>query len=211
MLDAFFLLHGGLLWPGKASLGSLFFPISTLVLSIHESLFNLENRKAYPTWNWKSVRIALFWFRSTCMSFGLTDIVQADHHHHSKRGQLPISTCAVQELGDVHSVNTFVKRDLGFHGRIGNNIFLSYGDTMYSDSNYSDKFRGMTSDSIALATRDPLEVMDINLSDQGYPQQFCPIMVEYGEDPSTYALGITNVIETSPGQGAESLSFREAR
>ena len=124
-------------------------------------------------------------------------------HHHYKRGQLPISTCAVQELGDVHSKNTFVKRDLGFQGRIGNNIFLSYGDTMYSDSSYSDEFRGMTSDSIALATHDPLEVMDIGLNDQGYPQQFCPIMAEYGEDPSTHALGITNVIETYPGQGAE--------
>jgi hypothetical protein len=103
-----------------------------------------------------------------------------------------------------------VKRDLGFQGRIGNNIFLSYGDTMYSDSNYSDEFRGMSSDSIALATHDPLEVVDVNLNDQGYPQQFCPVMVEYGEEPSTYAVGITNVIETSPGQGAGSLSIREA-
>jgi len=74
---------------------------------------------------------------------------------------------------------------------------------MYSDSSYGDEFRGMTSDSIALATHDPLEVMDIGLNDQGYPQQFCPIMAEYGEEPSTYALGITNVIETYPGQGAE--------
>jgi hypothetical protein len=146
------------------------------------------------------------------MSFGLINIAQAVpvYHHHCKRGQLPISTCAVQELGDVHSVNTFVKRDLGFQGRIGNNIFLSYGDTMYSDSNYGDKFRGMSSDSIALATHDPLKVMDVNLNDQGYPQQFCPIMMEYGEDASTHALGITNVIETYPGQGAASLSIREA-
>jgi hypothetical protein len=107
----------------------------------------------------------------------------------------------------VHSVNTFVKRDLGFQGRIGNNIFLSYGDTMYSDSSYSDEFRGMTSDSIALATHDPLEVRDINLDGQGHPQQFCPIMAECGEESSTHALGITNVIETYPGQGAEVKAF----
>jgi hypothetical protein len=151
------------------------------------------------------VRIALFRFISICVSFGLTGIVQAVpvSHHHRERGQLPISTCAVQELGDVHSGNTFVKRDLGFQGRIGNNIFLSYGDTMYSDSSYSDEFRGMTSDSIALATHDPLEVRDINLDGQGHPQQFCPIMAECGEESSTHALGITNVIETYPGQGAE--------
>jgi hypothetical protein len=133
------------------------------------------------------------------------------HHHHSKRGRVSISTYAIEQLGDVHSVNTFVKRDLGFQGRIGNNIFLSYGDTMYSDPGYSNQFRGMTSDSVALATHDPLQVMDVNLNDQGYPQQFCPIMAEYGEEPSTYALGITNIIETYPGQGTGRLSIREAR
>jgi hypothetical protein len=135
--------------------------------------------------------------------FGLIDIIQVgpiDQHH--KRGQLPISICAVHQLGDVRSKNTYVKRDLGFQGRIGLNIFLTYGDTMYSDLTYSDGFRGMTSNSMALATHDPLAVVDIDLNSQGYPQQFCPIMAEYGEDPSTYALGITNVVETYPGHGA---------
>jgi hypothetical protein len=142
---------------------------------------------------------------------GLTDILQAVHvnTHHHKRGQLPISACAVQELGNVYSETTHVKRDLGFQGRIGSNIFLSYGDTMYSDRTYSDEFRGMTSDSIALATHDPLGVLDIDLDDQGYPQQFCPVMAEYGEDSSTYAVGITNIVETYPGQGA--LQFRGIR
>jgi hypothetical protein len=139
--------------------------------------------------------------------FGLIDIIQAGPIDYDlKRGQLPISTCAVHELGDVRSKTTYVKRDLGFQGRIGHNIFLSYGDTMYSDLTYSDGFRGMTSDSMALATHNPLAVMDIDLNDQGYPQQFCPIMAEYGEDSSTYALGITNVVETYPGQGCASTS-----
>ena len=62
----------------------------------------------------------------------------------------------VDFLGDVHSATTFVKRDLGFAGQVGKHILLSYGYTMYSDENYSDQFRGMTSDSVALATHDPL-------------------------------------------------------
>jgi hypothetical protein len=146
----------------------------------------------------------MFWIIFGCTLFVLVDILQAspshDHHHH-KRGQLPISACAVQELGNVSSETTYVKRDLGFAGRIGQNYFLSYGDTLYTNSTYTDVFMGMTSDSVALATQDPLEVIDVNLNDQGYPQQFCPIMAEYGEDSSTYALGITNVVETYPGQG----------
>jgi hypothetical protein len=137
------------------------------------------------------------------MLFGLIDVFQVEPtpSHQQERGQLPISTCAVQELGDVQSMTTFVKRDLGFPGRLGCNIFLSYGDTMYSNSTYSDEFRGMVNDSIAMATHVPLEVMDIHLNAQGYPRQFCPIMAEYGEDPATHALGITNIVETYPGQG----------
>ena len=94
-----------------------------------------------------------------------------------------------------------MKRDLGFAGQIGNYYLLSYGDTLYSDNAYSDTWRGMTSDSVALATQDPLRVVDVNLNDQGYPQQFCPIADQYGENLSTCGLGITNVVETYPGQG----------
>jgi hypothetical protein len=145
----------------------------------------------------------MLWQIFPYLFFGLTDVLQAVPilSHHQKRGQLPISACAVQELGNVQSMTTYVKRDLGFQGRLGCNVFLSYGDTLYSDSTYDDSFRGMTSDSVALATHDPLAVIDINLNEQGYPQQFCPIMAEYGEDPATYALGITNIVETYPGQG----------
>ena len=122
-------------------------------------------------------------------------------HHHHKRGQLPISVHCVEELGDVHSETTFVKRDLGFQGQIGENILLSYGDTLWSDAAYSDTFRGITSDSAAWATHNVTAVVDPNLNAQGYPQQFCPTLPEYGEDQSTYALGITNAVETYPGQG----------
>ena len=132
-----------------------------------------------------------------------------DTTHHSQAGPeedtSPSSTVAlsvecVDFLGDVHSATTFVKRDLGFAGQIGKYILLSYGDTMYSDEHYSDQFRGMTSDSVALATHDPLVVVDSGLKD-GYPPQFCPIVSHYGEEMSKCALGITNVVETHPDEG----------
>lgn len=131
--------------------------------------------------------------------------------HQHKRGQLPLSVSSVQFLGDVHSENTYVLRDLGFAGQIGEHVFLSYGDTLWSDVNYSDKFRGITSDSMALATHNPLEVLDFNLNSQGYPPQFCPILEEYGEDPSTYAVGITNVVETCADQGEQSIRMHNQR
>jgi len=112
-----------------------------------------------------------------------------------------IQVSCVDFLGNVYSSNTYVKRDLGFQGRLGRHILLSYGDTMYSDANYSDTWRGMTSDSIALATHDPLIVVDPILNDDGYPPQFCPLMDDLNEDPAECALGITNIVETHPGQG----------
>lgn len=153
----------------------------------------------------------MLWQTYPYIFFGLIGLLQAVHiqGHHQKRGQLPIAIYATHELGKVQSETTYVKRDLGFQGQLGCNVFLSYGDTMYSDSNSSDEFRGMTSDSIALATHDPLEVIDVALNEEGYPQQFCPIMAEYGEDSSTYALGITNVVETYPGEGVLRKSIGE--
>ena len=141
-----------------------------------------------------SVFITTFWT--------LISVIQASSlHHYHKRGQLPISVSSVRELGDVHSETTYVARDLGFAGQIGNYVLLSYGDTLYSDATYNATFRGMTSDSMALATHDPLKVRDISLNRDGYPQQFCPIMGIYNETAAEYALGITNVVETYPDQG----------
>ncbi|KAJ9495287.1 hypothetical protein H2202_009315 [Exophiala xenobiotica] len=114
-----------------------------------------------------------------------------------------VNIVCVDFLGDVHSATTYVKRDLGFQGQLGSYILLSYGDTMYSDANYSDTWRGMTSDSLALATHNPLVVVDPVLNEQGYPPQFCPLISDYGEDPADCALGITNVVQTSgSGSGA---------
>ena len=113
-----------------------------------------------------------------------------------------INCVDVEFLGDVHSATTFVKRDLGFQGQLGQYVLLSYGDTMWSDANYSDTWRGMSSDSVALATQDPLTVIDPVLGDNGYPPQFCPLMSSYGEDPSECSAGITNVVQTtSPDKG----------
>jgi hypothetical protein len=131
----------------------------------------------------------------------LIGFVQAGPVQTEGRGRLPISVSSAKLLGNVHSLSTHVKRDLGFQGKIGPHVLLTYGDTMYSDSNYTDTWRGMTSDSMAYATHDPLQVLDVDLNGQGYPKQFCPLEKAYGEDASACAMGITNVVETTPGQG----------
>jgi hypothetical protein len=125
--------------------------------------------------------------------------------NYQKGGRLPISVARAKLLGNVHSLTTHVKRDLGFQGRIGDHVLLTYGDTLYSDANYTDNWRGMTSDSMAYATHNPLEVLDVGLNDQGYPGQFCPIENIYGEEAAQCAMGITNVVETHPGQGGQDL------
>ena len=126
------------------------------------------------------------------------------HLQPHKRGQLPLSVSSTKFLGDVHSSTTYVNRDLGFAGQVGSYVLLSYGDTLYTDANYSTTpipFRGIVSDSVAFATHDPLTVLDVNLNNASYPQQFFPLLSGYGEDPSTSAIGITNVVETYPGIG----------
>jgi hypothetical protein len=120
---------------------------------------------------------------------------------HHKRGQLPVSVARTELLGNVRSLTTHVKRDLGFQGKIGEHVLLTYGDTMYSDANYTDTWRGMTSDSMAYATHNPLEVLDVGLNREGFPGQFCPIEKTFGEDAAQCAMGITNVVETDYGQG----------
>ncbi|OAL40337.1 hypothetical protein AYO20_00073 [Fonsecaea nubica] len=113
-----------------------------------------------------------------------------------------IGIVCVDAIGDVHSSTTYVKRDLGFQGQIGQYVLLSYGDTLYSDANYSDTWRGMTSDSVAIATQNPLVVVDPILDPNGFPPQFCPLISSFGEDAATCALGITNVVETTmPNEG----------
>ena len=122
---------------------------------------------------------------------------------HHKRGKLPVSIAGAEFLGNVRSVTTHVKRDLGFQGKIDDHVLLTYGDTMYSDANYTDTWRGMTSDSMAYATQNPLKVLDVGLNEQGYPSQFCPVEKRFGEDAAECAMGITNVVETTTGQGCQ--------
>jgi hypothetical protein len=144
----------------------------------------------------------MYWTIAIYFFLDLTTYAQAGPvHNHHKRGQLPVSVSSVKLLGNVRSSTTHVKRDLGFQGRIGNHVLLTYGDTLYSDANYTDIWRGMTSDSMAYATHNPLEVLDVGLNDQGFPGQFCPLEKTYGEEAAECAMGITNVVETDPGQG----------
>lgn len=59
----------------------------------------------------------------------------------------------------------------------------------------------MTSDSIGRATEDPLVVEDIHVGSNGFPEQWCPVLSQYGEQMSTDAMGITSICETQPGEG----------
>lgn len=151
----------------------------------------------------------MFFLARVCALSILTLQTQAGPVQTDKRpGRLPVTVARAEFLGDVRSLTTHVKRDLGFQGKIGNHTMLTYGDTMYSDINYTDTWRGMTSDSMAFATHNPLEVLDVGLNNQGYPRQFCPLASKYDEDPATCAMGITNVVETYPGQGISLLHTR---
>ncbi|KAK5083527.1 hypothetical protein LTR05_006029 [Lithohypha guttulata] len=107
----------------------------------------------------------------------------------------------VTELGNVLSTSAFVKRDLGFQGQLGSYILLTYGDTMFSDAEGSDQFRGMTCNSVAVAGKHPTKVLDPRLDQDGFPHCFLRPSEQYNEDPSVYALGLTNVVEISPGKG----------
>jgi len=117
----------------------------------------------------------------------------------------------VTELGNVSSSNTFVKRDLGFQGKLGNYVLLTYGDTMFSDIDGSDQWRGMTCNSAAIAADGPTIVFDPVLNENNYPHCFLKPTEEYGEDPSVYALDITNVVEISPGEGEGASNRQEVR
>lgn len=111
----------------------------------------------------------------------------------------------VVELGDVRSASTYVKRDLGFQGKLGPHILLSYGDTLFSDASGSDEFRGMTCNSTAIACDEPTCVLDPVLDHNNYPRSLLQPSSKYGEDPSVYSLGITNVVETTPGEGTKQM------
>jgi hypothetical protein len=148
----------------------------------------------------------MYWVIFVQVFLDLMTLAQAGPvHKHRKRGQLPVSVAGVKLLGNVRSLTTYVKRDLGFQGKIGDHVLLTYGDTIYSDANYTTAWQGMTSDSMAYATHNPLEVLDVGLNEQGYPGQFCPVVKSYKEDAGECAMGITNVVETNPGRGSAHL------
>ena len=143
----------------------------------------------------------------SCLTAGLQAHPLTNTTTSSSKQPRPLTVANVSFLGEVHSISTTVKRDLGFQGQLGPYVLLTYGDTLYTNVTFAsqdisnDTFRGMTSDSMALATHDPLQVIDPVLDSRGYPPQFCPTHKEYNEDPSDCALGITNVVETNPGEG----------
>jgi hypothetical protein len=115
---------------------------------------------------------------------------------------LPVKVQSSTLLGDIRSRTTHCVRDNGFQGRIGDHVIISYGDTIFRNKSYKSEWLGMTSDSVALATSNPLEVEDVNLDSKGWPEQFCQLNPRWHkENPGDDAMGITNVVETTPGKG----------
>ncbi|KAK9372339.1 uncharacterized protein V1513DRAFT_427659 [Lipomyces chichibuensis] len=117
------------------------------------------------------------------------------------KGTLPPAVVSDTFLGHIHSTTTYCIRDNGFNGSIGNITLLTYGDTLYRDSNYSNKFRGIVANSVAQATSNPLQVVDVLLNSKGWPQQFCPFNSVWNESITTDAIGVTNIVETGSGTG----------
>lgn len=145
----------------------------------------------------------------------------AAQNQHDNVDSLPPSTLHIKSttfLGPVKSQTTHVVRDLGFPGRLGEYVLLTYGDTLYieengtADHDSSHDWRGMVCNSVALATEDVTQVCDPRKSDSGgstderwWPD--CFLKPGEGEDESEWALRLTGVIELSPGRGKHSSIF----
>jgi hypothetical protein len=110
-----------------------------------------------------------------------------------------VEVAHVEYLGVVKSSTTRVERDLGFQGRLGDHILVTYGDTMFRDEKWSDNFIGMTCNSVAIATPNPISVFDPLLDDRGFPKHLLEPSKEYEE--THHSLGITNVVELEDGRG----------
>lgn len=126
---------------------------------------------------------------------------QAGDANDSNSSPRKLEVANVTELGTVHSASSYVNRDLGYQGQLSNHILLTYGDTMWSDEKYSTDFRGMTCNSVALATDDVLRVLDTKKGSHGYPEPALSPNAEQGEAHHEWACGITNVIEVGPNEG----------
>lgn len=169
-----------------------------------------------------------------------------DQHHdykrhipqesHGRNSLPPPPTLQIKSttfLGPVKSQTTSVARDLGFPGRLGEYVLLTYGDTLFtkpktsagnksdahaaaetdtiSNSNSDCTWHGMVCNSVALATEDATWVHDVRGpgtcdSTDGSWWPGCFLKPADDEDESEWALGLTGVLELSPGCG-EFLSF----
>lgn len=98
-----------------------------------------------------------------------------------------------QHLGNITSTNSYVVRDLGYHGTIDSWEINSYGDTFhcqYQDPTTTRDCSPVSVNSASLDTDDPLYVEEFNLND-GAPQAFVPF--DDTEQPNyNWGMGITN-------------------
>lgn len=120
------------------------------------------------------------------------------HKLQNRAADSPITVASANYMCDVHSKNTNTVRDLGYVGKIGDNVVHTYGDTL----NGPGSSFWMTSDSSALGTNSPCQVMDAALDPPPHPAQFVPIEDKWGETNTADAMGGTNVIPTSDSTGA---------
>ena len=117
--------------------------------------------------------------------------------HQKRGGTLPVSTSYVEFFGNVTDVQGYdVRRDLGWVSKLGDSVYITYGDTLWFDS--AGTFQGIASDTIARWTDDPLKIDFLHRNAQGFPEQFCPLFVD---DPADYAMGISQIIEPVDGSG----------
>ena len=117
--------------------------------------------------------------------------------HHKRTGTLPVQTYYIEFLGNVTDVEgRDIRRDQGWVSSLGDSVYLTYGDTLWFDP--SGNWRGIVSDTIARWTDNPLKVDFLHRNIDGFPQQFCPLFVN---DPSNYAMTISQIIEPVAGSG----------
>ena len=124
-------------------------------------------------------------------------VFSAATKHRKRGGTLPARTYYEEYLGNVTDVRGLdIRRDLGLVSKLGDSVYISYGDTLWFNS--AGIWRGIASDTIARWTDNPLKVDFLHRNAEGFPQQFCPL---YIDDPANYAMGISQIIELKDGSG----------
>jgi hypothetical protein len=124
-------------------------------------------------------------------------------------GTNPIKIASAEHLGYQLANNSCSHRDLGFTGKLGENWYALFGDTLWCDQGVkepesdTDGFHGMVRDAVSLLMSDPLSVVDLHLNDDApvpHQLQFVPFNPAWNET-NTYGFGGTSLCETDASTG----------